>query len=104
MKREEIETIEDAAIWFMQEYPELFTEAYSMGNVIEVLCPNRQFRIEPIKSLSDSNFGRYSVRVYEKEDSKLKIWDDFPSCDRDSAHEVMVEALGFLWDRLRPKG
>jgi len=103
MNKEEIKTTEDAAIWFMQELPDFFLEAYSMGNVIKIHCSDRDFQIEPIRSLSGANFGKYSVIVSEEEDSKLKIWNDFPSCDRDSAHEVMVQALSSLWDRLRPK-
>lgn len=98
MKSEQVKTIADAAMYFRQEYADIFTEAYQVGHCIEVVVKARTFRIEPIEALSPAT-RTFDVRVYEMKVNMWERWLDFPWCNRPTPESVMMQALSFFRDR-----
>ncbi len=102
METNEKENTREAVQHFLTTYPDIFTEAYFVGDKIEIVANGRMFRIEPKESIHNEK-NHFDVSVYEKEDNSWNEWSDFPWCDRDSKAEVIRQALSFFWDRLRSK-
>lgn len=100
IKTNEIKTTREAVAYYLSTYSDLFTEAYAVGDSLEIVAAERIFRIDIKESLHTPS-PRFDVNVSEKSDGNWKEWGEFPWCNRSSKSEVVMQALSFLCDRLR---
>lgn len=102
MKREEVIQPADAALYFSEEYPQMFTEAYIVEATIDIVVANNFFRLEAYKRIHGTKPTRYDVHAYKK---KNDSWQFFVVgyCDRPTATEAFMQAMSFLWDAFREK-
>ena len=97
MKPEEVNSIQDAAMFYREHHGDIFTEAYLVCGSIEVVVNSRYFKIEPVQSIATGE-RHFDVHVYELKDDAWELWIGFGRCDRPTAHDVMMQALGFFED------
>jgi len=102
MDRNDVNSPATAVQWMIEEHPDLFKEGYVVEATVEVVVGDNLFRLEAYHNVH-ANTRTYDTYAYRKEKGK---WEPFTIgyCDRDSAAEALLQAMGFLWDAFRPKG
>ena len=99
MERAQVINPENAIQYFVEKYPDVFSEGYIVEKTVEVVVKDRHFRLEAIRSVY-TKVQKYDVRVYENDDEKWQTFE-IGSCNRASATEALMQAMSFMWDTFR---
>lgn len=99
MERDQVINPENAIQYFVEKYPDVFSEGYIVEKTVEVVVKDRHFRLEAIRPVH-TKVQTYDVRVYENDGEKWQTFE-IGYCNRDSATEAFMQAMSFLWDAFR---
>ena len=102
MNRTDVIHPADAAQYFKEKYPDLFTEAYVVEATIEIVVAKNSFRLEAYRQVSGSQNTSYDVNAYKREDDTWQFFQ-VASCYRTTATEALMQAMLFLSEAFREK-